>query len=345
MRRIHIHHTEIDTAEGFNKFTSEVSGVIYDNSITFTSEMLNGKVSRIDIEEGLNLKAWQLLHEREGLDFDKEPFIDNRGEKVFSLIFLLTPNLILLKNSFSKKEIGIKGLKNIPLISNNTYYTIQAAPHQPVKTVEIGMTATWLKKILSETSESVTEFIDNITSSNEPTLYLGTCSSDCRSTLQSLHQYSLEGKKSILYFHSNLLRIISDFFDSSVEAGHQNPDDLGKPQKEQIVFAERLLNDYLDKNLPSLSSIAKEVSMSESTLRRHFKQVYGKNIYEYYLEKKMDYANRMLLNFQYNVNEIATKLGYEKVSSFINAFKKIYGYSPGSIRKNGSNNRDSDFNQ
>jgi AraC-like DNA-binding protein len=37
--------------------------------------------------------------------------------------------------------------------------------------------------------------------------------------------------------------------------------------------------------LPSRKELAKEFAMSESTLKRHFKAVYGKTMYEYYLEK------------------------------------------------------------
>jgi AraC-like DNA-binding protein len=61
--------------------------------------------------------------------------------------------------------------------------------------------------------------------------------------------------------------------------------------------------------------------------------IFGKNIYEYYLELKMDHAKRMLIENPFSVNEVASKLDYGKVSAFINIFKKHFGECPGKIRK------------
>jgi AraC-like DNA-binding protein len=74
--------------------------------------------------------------------------------------------------------------------------------------------------------------------------------------------------------------------------------------------------------------------MSDSNLKRHFRIVYGKNIYEYYLEKKMSLAREMILNEENTVSVVAYSLGYEKVSSFSKAFKKMYGVLPSNLKQN-----------
>ena len=79
--------------------------------------------------------------------------------------------------------------------------------------------------------------------------------------------------------------------------------------------------------------IAKTVALSESTLKRYFKLIYGKSIYEYYLNRKMEMSRTLMLQKPYSVNEIAELMGYEKVSHFIEIFKRHHGYSPGSIKK------------
>jgi AraC-like DNA-binding protein len=75
------------------------------------------------------------------------------------------------------------------------------------------------------------------------------------------------------------------------------------------------------------------VALSETTLKRYFKLIYGKSVYDYYLNKKMEMARTILLQNPYSVNEIAELMGYEKVSHFIEIFKKHHGCSPGSIKK------------
>ena len=103
-----------------------------------------------------------------------------------------------------------------------------------------------------------------------------------------------------------------------------------------MLEVEKILITHLQKTLPSIEIIAREVVLSESTLKRHFKLMFGKSIYEYYLGMKMDLAKRMLLEKPLSVNEVATMLDYEKVSNFIEMFKKHHGFSPGSIRKKNS---------
>ena len=97
--------------------------------------------------------------------------------------------------------------------------------------------------------------------------------------------------------------------------------------------AEEILMAHLQTNLPTLDKIAQKVALSESTLKRHFKAIFGRNIYEYYLEQKMNLAKNLLLEKPLSVNEAAEILGYEKVSNFIDIFKKHHGFSPGRMKK------------
>jgi len=93
------------------------------------------------------------------------------------------------------------------------------------------------------------------------------------------------------------------------------------------------LLEHLQKTPPRMGMIAKMVALSESTLKRYFKLIHGKSVYDYYLDKKMDLARTILVQKPYSVNEIAELMGYGKVSHFIEIFKKHHGCSPGSIKK------------
>lgn len=101
----------------------------------------------------------------------------------------------------------------------------------------------------------------------------------------------------------------------------------------KMLTVEKMLDEHLDKSLPSIRNIAKDLALSESTLKRNFKQVFGTSIYNCYLQKKMQQARELLTENNVSVKEIAYKLGYEKPSNFIRIFKKHYSFSPGSFRK------------
>ena len=84
---------------------------------------------------------------------------------------------------------------------------------------------------------------------------------------------------------------------------------------------------------PGIHFIAKKVALSESTLKRYFKVLFNQTVHEHYLQLKMEHAKQLLVQDDLPVNEVAGRLKYEKVSSFIDAFKRLFGYSPGQLKK------------
>jgi AraC-like DNA-binding protein len=100
-----------------------------------------------------------------------------------------------------------------------------------------------------------------------------------------------------------------------------------------MLEVEAFLKQHLQTTLPDIATIARGMTLSVSTLKRHFKMMFGKSIYEYYLELKMERAKQLLTDRNLSVNDVANMLEYEKVSCFIDMFKKHYGHSPGAMRK------------
>ncbi len=83
----------------------------------------------------------------------------------------------------------------------------------------------------------------------------------------------------------------------------------------------------------SLKDTAEAVCLSPKYLSRVFKQLTGKNFGRYKLEIKVEKAKFLLLKTGRNVNQVADKIGYMNVESFIRQFKKYTGYVPTAYRK------------
>jgi AraC-like DNA-binding protein len=79
---------------------------------------------------------------------------------------------------------------------------------------------------------------------------------------------------------------------------------------------------------PGVTRLANEAAMSQSKLHKVFKQVFGKSVYQYRLDARMDEARKLLLTHKYSVREIGHSLGYANISQFIKAFRKVYGTTP-----------------
>lgn len=79
--------------------------------------------------------------------------------------------------------------------------------------------------------------------------------------------------------------------------------------------------------------LSEMAQMSESTLRRLFKEKTGKTIYEFMRDTKMINAARRLLVGNEPIAAIADALGYESPSYFSQCFKEVYGLSPLEYKK------------
>lgn len=93
-----------------------------------------------------------------------------------------------------------------------------------------------------------------------------------------------------------------------------------------------LMQDF-SKNPPTVEALAEKHEMGVSKLKRQFKQIYGKPVFEYFQKNRMSRAKDMLMSGEYTVKEVGYKLGYQNLSNFANAFKKEYGVLPSSLTK------------
>lgn len=79
---------------------------------------------------------------------------------------------------------------------------------------------------------------------------------------------------------------------------------------------------------PDPDAIAIELEIPRNTLKEGFKYIYGKSIYQFHSDYKMEAALTMLKSGTKLVKEVAYEIGYQNPSHFIAAFKRKYGKTP-----------------
>ncbi len=88
---------------------------------------------------------------------------------------------------------------------------------------------------------------------------------------------------------------------------------------------------YLTEDLSrheTIGQLADRFQISPTALKRCFKGIYGTSIYAYLKSYRMQEAQKLLLETELSVGEIAAKIGYENPNKFTSAFKKEYGVTP-----------------
>jgi AraC family transcriptional regulator len=100
-----------------------------------------------------------------------------------------------------------------------------------------------------------------------------------------------------------------------------------------IAKAADFIRENLDKGL-QISDLAQLAGMAESGFRRLFEQVYHMSPKRYQQQCRMAEAKWLLNSSDKELNEIARQIGFERLHSFSQWFRKLEGMSPSQWRKN-----------
>jgi AraC-like DNA-binding protein len=151
--------------------------------------------------------------------------------------------------------------------------------------------------------------------------------------LNQMLKYRTSSITKDLYLKSKIYEIFSLIFNSE----NNNEDDkcpfiLNDDQLRKIRLAKDIILKRFNEP-PTLVELSEEINLGLRQLKQGFKETYGKPVFQYLLDYKMDKAAKLLSDGKYNVNEVSIELGYSNSSHFIHAFKKKFGITPLSFIK------------
>ncbi|MDM9379795.1 AraC family transcriptional regulator [Chlorogloeopsis sp. ULAP01] len=95
----------------------------------------------------------------------------------------------------------------------------------------------------------------------------------------------------------------------------------------RIHHAKQIILSRLE-NPPSLIELAALVGVSDRTLRRGFRELFGTTVFGYLTQMRMEKAEQFLRGTNMTVAEVANLVGYTHLGHFAAAFKRRYGITP-----------------
>lgn len=107
---------------------------------------------------------------------------------------------------------------------------------------------------------------------------------------------------------------------------------LKPEEKERLLMIKTLLEQDPSQHY-TIPQLSKKALMNEFKLKRGFKFLFGKTIHDFHLEVRMNEAKRLMRETSETLEEIAKKIGYQYLSSFISVFKKLYNVTPATFRR------------
>jgi AraC-type DNA-binding domain-containing proteins len=150
----------------------------------------------------------------------------------------------------------------------------------------------------------------------------------CQKILNDIFNYE-ESTMPGLYINSRILRILEGFLENVLKRNLGEPMlSISSKDFESILKIEGLLLENYGEVFPKIEKLARLALMSESKLKKIYKQAFGMGLYEYYQKNRMHKAKELLNSGEYTISQVGAMLGYQNLSNFSASFKKEFNQLP-----------------
>ncbi len=315
--------------EYMERLSSDLQSPLINNTVHIPESKGVGFIKNIFLEEGFCIRYYHFcLHD----DITFNWFIDSSAEDlVFKLVITLS-NTVDSASYTDQKTIPNCVTENSSILYSTDFVRSGTIPHNVwVSRIALIFTKTWLEDNFREASDKIAETVNMLLTKNKPTFIAELMESSHYAFVRELAKEMTKDASPIIHIKTKSLILLNNFLCKIIYREKSLINANQSLHYAAITKIECRLRDYFDKPLPNIAELALEFNMSEATLKRHFKMVYGKSIYTYYLEKKLALGKAMIIAKNKSISEIAYTLGYSKINSFSKAFKKYYGVLPKDI--------------
>lgn len=105
--------------------------------------------------------------------------------------------------------------------------------------------------------------------------------------------------------------------------------------RKQADIVENVKNDLINdlESQITIDELASKYAISKTSLKNCFREVYGKPIFRWRKEYRLDYACKLIEQDELTISEISKRVGYSSPSKFSQAFKDYIGCTPSEFRK------------
>jgi len=149
--------------------------------------------------------------------------------------------------------------------------------------------------------------------------------------IQSIRQSPFSGITRYIFTESKLLELFVLQMDQVHNIRANTVKEYWSPADQEKLYAvkEFIATSYLEPL--SLTALTRQFGLNEFKLKKGYKYFFQTTVFSDIHRLRMQQARHLLREGMMNVTETAYHIGYNNVSSFSHAFKKVFGFNPGSF--------------
>ena len=198
------------------------------------------------------------------------------------------------------------------------------------QSLAIHLSAQKFQEIVGEETDTLPEdFLKTLLEDDGHKLFVQNFDTRIRMLLNELANIQLKGLSRQFFIEGKVLEIMGLLLESLAQSKHQQH--ISDSDLEKIRQCEELLRAQYSQP-HSLLELARKVGLNDFKLKQGFKATFGKPVFKYLQEYRMEKAREELEKNMHSVSEVAENIGYSSLGSFSNAFVNQFGIRPTDVK-------------
>lgn len=221
---------------------------------------------------------------------------------------------------------------SVARLTSNLFENTEELPARlHIKSVKVMFNEQWLKKYMGLDAEA--DVVRKYLSLKTESFDIEQLDAEYLKLMEELWSVKKDDPLQNIYLQNRVTLLIERFFSRLYGKTNllEGKFDLSSDTISRLITVEKMLVEDFSRLPPTIEQFSKMVSISSTNLKKSFRTMYGDSIYSYYQKQRLQKARELLLTGKFNVRQTAEAIGYNNVSNFTSAFKKLFKNAPGTV--------------
>ncbi|MEO5889881.1 MAG: AraC family transcriptional regulator [Ferruginibacter sp.] len=304
-------------------FALVVGCEVENNSLSFAPDAGNGNSKAFVLEKGFTacVNNYQL---NEDYLLTREPS-DNYGAIIY-LYHLQMEAPIEFKLDDISINIDNRSYYTLSIINAQTLHKVKFDKSTIIRGLSIYLENDWITKNLSHKMLEVFNYL------REVNYFKQFINARQQRLMNEILNIPVNHPYPDIYIRSRIFRIFDKVLENFLQRDiPESPEKINEDDFAALQRIEATLTSKYDESFPGIEKLSRFSLMSESKLKKLFKQSFGMGLYEYFQKNRMHRAKEYIVSGKYSISEVGTKLGYQNLSNFSTAFRKEFNCLPSEL--------------
>lgn len=181
---------------------------------------------------------------------------------------------------------------------------------------------------LSSTNDGLPQSLQRLMQNGRFHQSLGKMTLAMNQVVRQILDCPYQGATQQIYLECKALELLAlQFACLDMDNSPPNRSRLKAKDLERVQYARELLVQHLDNPL-SLVELSHQVGLSDRKLKQGFRELFGKTVFGYLCDYRMEQAQSLLRQSHSTVAQVAARVGYRNPEAFSTAFRRKFAVSP-----------------